>query len=125
MKSIESLLGELLLFIFDVATSIRMNSSYNSLSAHNPETPQSVMWLSYALHNLHMIGRALQGADYGKIAESSSFQIQYWEDAKEPIQQAALQNVHGKPLFDIEDGINIFRQIEAIAKQQTSIDRED
>lgn len=117
MKNIESLLGELLLFVSDVATSIRMNSAYNRLSAGDPEPSQSVLWLSDVLHNLHVVGKALQGGDYSEIAEAASFQRQYWEDAKEPIKQASLQNIQGEPCFDIEKGIEILRKIEAAAKK--------
>lgn len=60
-------LTRLLNFTASVAIAIRMNSAYNSQSAHSPNTPHDVMWLADSLHNFDMLGRAIESGEATNI----------------------------------------------------------
>ena len=53
-------LGEFLNYVSRVAVAIRLNSAYRQ-GAENTYSKYDVMWLSDSLHNLNMLGNALQG----------------------------------------------------------------
>jgi hypothetical protein len=50
-------LSQVFMFIKDMAIALRMNSSYSR--REKPHAERDVMWLSDALHNYHLIAKAL------------------------------------------------------------------
>lgn len=73
-------LGRLLVYIADVATAIRMNSSYlgDYESRDQYEMWLNVMWLADSLHSLDRLGHALQSDDNKEIVTACDSLLSYY-----------------------------------------------
>ena len=72
-------LCRLLDFVSETATGIRMNSAYNRASEFEPNARVDAMWLSDALHNLGVIGRAIISGDEAQVVRACDQQIRIFQ----------------------------------------------
>jgi len=111
-------MGSLLIWISDVATAIRLNSSY----AYSDEKPEKltqmahdVMWLSDTLHTLFQLGDALQSGSPYKIIDGCNGLLKqfhfYKEDA--PYYKSNPKDTFERynKFFKLEEAMQIFTNI--------------
>lgn len=115
MNELNKKLGELLIFISDVAVSVRMNTAYNGSSIDNKDTPRAAMWLVDMLHNFKGIGFALSESKPDKAIQELNILKSIWTTDKLNIEQSLNVNEHGHN-WSVEDGINLLTNIEIVIK---------
>lgn len=113
LSELNNKLGELLVFISEVAISARMNTAYNGNSIKNQETPRAAMWLVDMLHNFHGIGNALSESNTHKFLNELGMLKSTWEHNKENITHSLSVNEHGH-YWSVDKGIELLSEIENI-----------
>lgn len=74
-------LGQLLVYISEVATAIRLNSAYNGnyKQMDQDQVSLDVMWLSDSLHNLDRLGHAIESGSPQEILDACKVEIDYYK----------------------------------------------
>lgn len=115
--------GELLIFIGNVATTIRMNSkSYNhSLLEGEKVINDRIMYFSDALHNLTDLGNSIISNDPLSIIDSCDNLIQQFTTYKK--ETSIFDNQTNLPykLFSLDEAIKIFNDIKEKCKQTHNV----
>jgi hypothetical protein len=114
-ESANKLYGELLVLISGIAITIRMFSAYNQSAVSTQESQVALMWLSDSIHNLHVLGRALQSGDVNEIKRAAQYQKEYWQGQECDVRRSSCFNMPaGNAVFDIADGIDLMERISSI-----------
>lgn len=111
MNELNRKVGELLVFISEVAISARMNTSYNRSSIENKETPRSAMWLVDMLHNFQGIGGAMAENNTDVLLKEIKILKNTWKRNKEDITYSLSVNEHDHD-WSVENGIKLLSDIE-------------
>lgn len=108
-------LGQLLIHISDTAIAIRMNTAYG-----HPRDPEraavDAMWLADSLHNLHMLGDAIQCRDAGKVIWACDMLLSRYNEYA-TAEQAGYQGVKAREAFarhpqvSLEGAIGLFQTL--------------
>ncbi|GEM_PF-960115 len=116
-KDFTSELARLLNFTSQVATAIRMYSSYNQSGAMHEDLLGDLMWLSDCLHGFDQLGRAMLSNNQPQILAAcesilSAYQGYQVEDPRFT-RQAKAAFERNKKLFSLQEGIDILNAIQA------------
>lgn len=104
-------LAGLLEFVAEVAIAIRSNSTYGSRFRVDPHTAaHDVRWLADSLHNLNMLGRAIQEERNVVFACDQLIAAYEWYDTGEP--KAVFERY---PHVRLDEARSLFRSIRARA----------
>jgi hypothetical protein len=109
-------LGRLLNYVANVAISIRMNSAYTDLTYKDRNTTDhDVMWLADSLHNLNVLGKAVQANNNTEIIEACDallldYQV-YTDGAKNWKSDPKETFERYKHSFDLQEAMSIFADI--------------
>lgn len=108
-------LGRLLDYVSLVGAAIRLNSPYDPRYRANAQSEVDVMWLSDMLHDLDMLGRALQSGVVPRVesvCDQLIFKYERYRDEDGSWNCAGtFERWSGR--VDIDAGIEIFRAIKA------------
>lgn len=106
-------LGELLVFISQVAVSARMNTAYHSSSIDNPDTPRAAMWLIDMLHNFTGIGFALSQGDNALAVRELELLKGTWLRDRVEIDRSCEVNQHE---FDwsVDKGVELLDKLKEV-----------
>lgn len=105
-------LGELVMFVSEVAISARMNTAYNPVAIHNPDSPVAAMWLTDMLHSLYGLGEAIKEQNKPLILLNIEDIRTSWANNRSFIERALLTNVHNYH-WDVDKGLKLLNKLES------------
>lgn len=106
-------LCQLLVYISEVATAIRLNSAYNGnyKQMDQDQVSLDVMWLSDSLHNLDRLGHAIESGSPQEILDACKVEIDYY---KKTILDSQHSNWKGDPKGSFQRHDHIIRPQKAL-----------